>query len=93
MMDCSETIEVYGTKVGIYSKLNEYMEIYKVILWPLSKVTQISLFSNSFCHEATRQTAVKLHSGSSWVMGTQSYQSSWGHMTQMAAMHINGKNL
>ena len=32
MMDCSETIEVYGTKVGIYSKLNEYMEIHKVIL-------------------------------------------------------------
>ena len=44
MVDCSETIEVYDIKVGVYSKLNEYMEIY----------TQISLISNSFCPEATR---------------------------------------
>ena len=28
MLDYSETIEMYGIKVGIYSKLNEYMEIY-----------------------------------------------------------------
>ena len=28
MVDCSETIEVYGIKVGIYSTLTEYMEIY-----------------------------------------------------------------
>ena len=28
MVDYSETIEVYDIKVGIYSKLNEYMEIY-----------------------------------------------------------------
>ena len=28
MADYSETIEVYGIKVGIYSKLNDYMEIY-----------------------------------------------------------------
>ena len=28
MMDHLETIEVYGIKIGIYSKPNEYMEIY-----------------------------------------------------------------
>ena len=28
MVDYSESIEVYSIKVGIYSKLNEYMEIY-----------------------------------------------------------------
>ena len=28
MIDYSETIEVYGIKVGIYSKVTEYMEIY-----------------------------------------------------------------
>ena len=28
MVDYSETIEVYDIKVGIYSKLIEYMEIY-----------------------------------------------------------------
>ena len=33
----------------------------KVILWPLSKVTHISLTSNSFCPEATGQTEVNLH--------------------------------
>ena len=27
-MDYSETIEVYDIKAGIYSRLNEYMEIY-----------------------------------------------------------------
>ena len=28
MVDYSETIEVFGIKVGIYSKINEYLEIY-----------------------------------------------------------------
>ena len=28
MVDYSETIEVYDIKVSIYSKLNEYIEIY-----------------------------------------------------------------
>ena len=28
MVDYSETVDVYGTKVGIYSTLTEYMEIY-----------------------------------------------------------------
>ena len=27
-MDFSETIEIYGIKVGIYSTLTEYMEVY-----------------------------------------------------------------
>ena len=27
-MDYSEIIEVYGMQVGIYNKLNEYMELY-----------------------------------------------------------------
>ena len=38
MVDYSETIEVYGVKSGVYSKLTEYTV--KVILWPLSKVTR-----------------------------------------------------
>ena len=28
MVHCSQSIEVYGINVDIYSKLNEYMEIY-----------------------------------------------------------------
>ena len=28
MVDYSETFEVYGIKVGMYSKLNEYIDIY-----------------------------------------------------------------
>ena len=28
MVDYSETVDIYGIKVGIYSKLNEHMEIY-----------------------------------------------------------------
>ena len=58
MVDYPETIEVYDIKVGINSKLNEYRAIYvyqtevKIILWPLFKVTHISLISNIFCPEA-----------------------------------------
>ena len=28
MVDYSETIKIYGIKVGIFSTLNEYMEVY-----------------------------------------------------------------
>ena len=28
MVDYSETVDIYGIKVGICSKLNEHMEIY-----------------------------------------------------------------
>ena len=71
MVDFLETIEVCDIKVGIYSKLNEYMEIYMYLrdiyqrsrsffdLCPRS--LKISLISNSFCPEATGQTVVKLH--------------------------------
>ena len=59
LVDYSDTIEVHGIKVGIYSKLNEYMEIY---MYQRSltfvQVTRISLISNSFCPEVNRQTAV-----------------------------------
>ena len=47
MMEYSETNAVYEIKVGIYRKLNHYMEInihvpeVKVILLPLSKVTHL----------------------------------------------------
>ena len=63
----------------------------KVILWSLSKVTHISLISNSFCLEATGQTEVSLPTEPSWDKGTQIYQNKCGHMTKMANMSICGK--
>ena len=94
MVAFSETIEVYVINVGIYSKLNEYMDIYpvhvpevNVIHWPLSKVSQISFISTSLGPEITRQTVVKLHTEPSWVNGTQFYRSSWGHMTNKNGRH------
>ena len=59
-VDYSETIEVYGIKVCLYSKLNEYMKIHVHMYrgqgpsLTLSKITQISLILNRFCPEATR---------------------------------------
>ena len=35
MVDYSETIEIYDIKVGIYCKLNEYMEISPTIVMSL----------------------------------------------------------
>ena len=56
--------------VYVYVKLNEYIHMYMKIyqrsrsfldLSQSPKATRISLISNSFCPEATRQTEVKLH--------------------------------
>ena len=37
------------------------MPYVKVFFLPLSKVTHMSLISNSFCHEATGQPEVSFH--------------------------------
>ena len=95
MVDYLGTIKVYAIEGGIHSKLNEYKDIHvpdvKVILWPLSKVNNISLISNSFCPKATGHTEVNLHIELSWDKGTENYRNNWGHMTKMAAMSIYGK--
>ena len=46
ILDYSESIKGYDIKVGIYSKLNEYVEI--CIHIPEIKVTQVSVVSSSF---------------------------------------------
>ena len=70
MVDFSDCVEVYGVKVSIYSKLNQYMETYMYQrsrsffdLCPRS--LKISLISNSFCPEATGQIEVKSYIKSS----------------------------
>ena len=51
MVVYSETIEVYDIKVSIYCKLNEWdhgdihLSKVKVIVWPLSKVTEFETWS------------------------------------------------
>ena len=61
-------------------------------LWPLSKVTHISLIWNSFGPEAIVQAEVNLHIEPSWDKGIQIYRNRWGHMTKMDAISLYGKN-
>ena len=93
-----EKLLVYDIEVDIYSKLNEYMEIYmyqrsRSFFDLFSKITHISLISNSFCPEATGPTEVQLQIEPSCNEETPVYQNSSGHMTKMATMPIYDKNL
>ena len=53
MVDYAETIEVYDIEVGIYSKLNEYMEIFMYQSLTCFQSHSYFIISNSFCPEAT----------------------------------------
>ena len=66
----------------------------KVILWYLSKATQISYNLNNFCRpEATGRTDVKLYIEPWEDKGTYIYQNIRDHMSTVAVMPIFGKNL
>ena len=52
-----------------------------------------STFSNFFSLETARPIEAKFHVDPPWDWGTKVYTTSLGHLTNMAAMPINGKNL
>ena len=53
----------------------------------------VSTFSNFFSLETTRPIEAKFHVEPPWDQGTKVFSNGPGHMTKMAAMPINGKNL
>ena len=66
-MDFSETIVVYDIKVGRFSQLNEYMNLYEYQrLWSFTDIEFVqghsdSTFSNFFCSETARLIEAKFH--------------------------------
>ena len=64
----------------------------KVILWPWSKVTQISKFK-LFFSKTVGQFGTKVHMKAWRRIGMKINTNELGHMTKMAAMPIYGKNL
>ena len=50
-------------------------------------------FSNFFCSETGRPIEAKFHVESAWDGGMKVWSNGVGHMTNMAAMPIYGKNL
>ena len=51
------------------------------------------LWSNMFFSETARPIKAKFHVEHSWEMGMKVYINGQGHMTKMAAMAINNKNV
>ena len=70
----------------------EWVSKVKVILWPWSKVTQISKLKLVFS-KTTGRFGTKVHMKAWGRMGMKIYTSELGHMTNMATMPIYGKNL
>ena len=62
-------------------------------MWVCMYVVCMSTFSNIFSSETTRPIDVKFHVEPPWDGGTKVYSNGPGHMTNMAAMPIYGKNL
>ena len=99
-MDFSETIVVYGVKVGMYCKLNEYMKT-RMCLRSRSFFTLVQCHSdfvvvNIFKYlllEITRSIKVKFHLDLPWDEETKVCSTDPGHMTNMAVMSIYGKNI
>ena len=60
-MDYSESIDVFDIKVGIFGKLNEYMDIYKYQSSRSFFYRCLRSLRYSFYPVATGQTEVKLH--------------------------------
>ena len=95
-MAFSETIVVYDIKVGRCSRVNEYMNLYEY---------QRSRLSIDFGLRSLRFNIVKLffleiaglieakfHVGPPWDGRTKVCSNGSGHMTNLAAMPIYGKN-
>ena len=98
-MGFSETIVVFGIKVVRFRQLNEYMNLYEyqgsrsfnyMYLGPRSLRF---IFSNFFFLETARPIEAKFHVEPPWDVGNERLFKSPCHMTNMAAMLINGKNL
>ena len=53
----------------------------------------MSTFTNIFSSETTGPIEAKFHVACPWDRGTKGCSNGPGHMTKMAAMPINGKNL
>ena len=66
-MDFSETIVVYNIKVGRFSQLNEYMNLYDINGQGHSlnfvQGHSDSTFSNFFCSDTARPIEAKFHMG------------------------------
>ena len=97
IMDFSETIVVYDTKVDRCSQLNEYMKLYEyqrsMSFIDLGPNLSDSIFLNFFSSITTRLIEAKFHVEPSLDGGTKVYSNGPGHMTKVAAMPIYGKNL
>ena len=70
----------------------EWVSKVKVILWPWSKVTQISMLKLVFSKTVGR-FETKVHMRAWGRIGMKIYTNELGHMTKMAAISIYGKNL
>ena len=95
-MDFSETVVVYDIKVGRCSQPNEYMKLYEYQKsWSLIDLGQNlsdSIFLNFFSSRTTRAIKAKFHMEPPWDWGTKAFSNGPGHLTNMAAMPIYGKN-
>ena len=67
-MDFSETIVVYDIKVGRFSQLNEYMNLYE---YQRSSGHSDSTFSSFFCSETARPIEAKFHMAPPWDVGNE----------------------
>ena len=65
----------------------------KVFLWPWLKVTQISKLKLFFFPKTVGQYGTEVHMKAWGGIGLKIYTNELGHMTNMAAMPIYGKNL
>ena len=70
----------------------EWVSKVKVILWPWSKVTQISKLKLVFS-KTVGSFGTKIHMKAGGRIGMKIYTNELGHMTNMATMPIYGKNL
>ena len=92
----SETIVVYGIKVGRYSQLNEYIKLYEYqwsrSFFDLCPKLSDSIFLNFFSSITTWPIEANfMRSSLGW--GTKAYSNCPGHVTKVTAMPIYGKNL
>ena len=59
----------------------------------LVQVTQIQYFQTSFPQKTARPIKAKFHVALSWHVGMEVRSNGLDHMTKMAAMPLDGKNL
>ena len=93
----SETIVVYDIKVGRYSQLNEYMNLYEYqrsrSFTDLGPNHSDSIFLNFFSPITTWPIKAKFYVESPWHEGTKVCSNCLGHITKLATMPIYGKIL